>query len=190
MWSVFRKQRKGGMKKILGVTIALALAAGVVSATATQAQANYGTYGRMSYGRSYRNSRATRRMYYASVNSNGYYAAGNGMYYVGNGNGYVGRGGYGYAATNPTNVAWVGGAQAWQVSNSSGQVLVNWPYRGGTCNVRYAELGLGYFTQRTSGPCDDGQLWVRGLQPGQDYVFQVAQDNWDNWSSAAVARAW
>jgi hypothetical protein len=168
------------MKKILAATFFSLLAMGVAAMTASPAQANgyYGGKRKMTYKRTVR-----------KASSRVSYAVGGGRYAYGGYGAYGGRGGYGYRG-NDTNVAWVGGVESWQLGNTGAQILVNWPYRGGTCNVRYTPEGTPFFTQRTSGPCDQGQLWVRGLEPGTRYVVQVAQDNWDNWSGADVARAW
>jgi hypothetical protein len=99
---------------------------------------------------------------------------------------------------NNTNVAWIPQVEDWQVDHngnrnylsSTGQVLVNWGVRGGTCNIRYTEAKEGYFKYRTSAGCDEAQHVVGSLQPGEDYRFQIAQDNWTNWSGNGLARAW
>ncbi len=104
-----------------------------------------------------------------------------------------------YHKVNHTNVAQIPALEPWQVENGrtsaalqnqNAKVLVNWSVRGGTCNIRYGEKGMSYYQFRDSAGCDEGSHWVGALKPGQTYKFQIAQDNWSNWSGTAVAQAW
>jgi hypothetical protein len=74
------------------------------------------------------------------------------------------------------------------VSNSDGQVRLDWGYRGGTCHVRYGEANQSWYKYATAAGCDDGGVTIGGLVPGVKYRFQVHQ-NEGAWSRAVVVRA-
>lgn len=104
----------------------------------------------------------------------------------GTGNGYYvgGNDSWGYKPARRSNRY----NDSYWNSDTSGQVTLNWGYRGGTCYVRYTEAVNRYYNYNTQTGCDDGHIIIGGLQTGVKYRFQVKQDN-GYWSSPITATA-
>jgi hypothetical protein len=76
-----------------------------------------------------------------------------------------------------------------RVRRSDGQVRLTWDMRGGTCHVRYTEVGASTYKYETSTSCDDGGITIGGLTPGVSYRFQVRQHD-GGWSLPVTVKAW
>lgn len=77
----------------------------------------------------------------------------------------------------------------WVHPAAHGEVRLSWDLRGGTCHVRYNEATTAGYNYSTSTSCDDGEIRIGGLVAGQNYRFQVRQDD-GAWSRAITVRAW
>lgn len=65
------------------------------------------------------------------------------------------------------------------VSNTEGKVWLSWSFRsgdGGTCHIRYTEVGESVYKYATAASCNDGGVMIGGLVPGQRYKFAVRPD--------------
>jgi hypothetical protein len=81
--------------------------------------------------------------------------------------------------------------RGWKHNNNrdtSGEVTLDWDHRGGTCYIRYTEVGAKGYNYNTSTSCDNGSITVGGLQTGMRYRFQVKKDD-GGWSQPMTAKA-
>lgn len=93
---------------------------------------------------------------------------------------------YGYRSGRPAGRS-VG--KTWARPANNGQVRLTWDMRGGTCHVRYTEVGAAGYNYETSASCDEGGITIGGLVSGKSYRFQVRKDD-GAWSRATTVRAW